>query len=181
MKIKTLYNLTAKQYDRRYKKIQEEKIKFILSKLNISLKNRKILDMGAGTSFLERFLLNQKLITKNQKITLIDISKNMLGIARKKLKGCKFKYLIQDLEKPIKLKQKFNLIFSLTVLQNIKKSKRKFFVNQIKDHLKKDGIAVITTLNKDIMQKEFTDLLKVFKTNKTYRFSEDLIAIAQKD
>lgn len=175
--IKKLYDLTARQYEKRYKKIQFDKIGFILSRLDIGLKGKKILDLGAGTGFLEEYLIKEKSINKNSNITLVDLSENMLTLARKRLKGCKFKYLIKDLERPLNLKEKFDIIFSLTVLQNIKKSKRKFFINQIKSHLKEHAIAVITTLNKGITQKEFTYLLKTFKINKLYEFSEDLMAI----
>ena len=116
------YNLTANFYDDRYSKIQGEKY-FLLLK-DFELKDKIILDAGTGTGILFFYLLTKKKLNNHLKYAFvgIDISIEMLTIFKVKLNNLKLynaNLILADLEHlPIR-QNAFNVLFSLTALQNL--------------------------------------------------------------
>lgn len=78
------FNQIAKEWDSIIE-VNEEKINTLLSKLNIT-DNSKVLDIGTGTGVLIPFL---KSLNPNVYIKGVDISGEMLNIAREKFRDIK--------------------------------------------------------------------------------------------
>lgn len=131
-----------------------EKIKEYLSK-RIKLKKEKGIDLGCGTGistlFLKKFC---------REIYGVDLSRNMLKIASKKLK---FKKILKSIEN-LKIKEKFDIIFCITVLQDNKYPEK--LLKVIRKICKRNGIIVISvTKNKGFLywEKRIRKYLKVKK------------------
>lgn len=76
------FNQIAKEWDSIIE-VNEEKINTLLSKLNIT-DNSKVLDIGTGTGVLIPFL---KSLNPNGYIKGVDISSEMLNVAREKFRN----------------------------------------------------------------------------------------------
>ena len=117
------YNSSAEFYDKRYRAIQEEKYHIILE--NYDLIEKRILDIGCGTGLLFEYILNSKENHNLQKskFIAIDISWKMLLKFKKKLLKLKNKpnvlFVLSDIENLPFRNNSFNLIFSLTSFQNL--------------------------------------------------------------
>jgi SAM-dependent methyltransferase len=158
----------AKFYDLIYKnKSHLKEISFVSKKLKID-KNSKILDLGCGTLRHSIYLLK-----KAKKILGIDLSKNMLKIARNKIKK-KF-----SLKKTIYLKhanvinfksnQRFNVAYSLfdVISLLIKDSDvEKFFLN-LHNHLEPGSLVYL-----DYWYKPAVFHLKIKDIKQTYENSD---------
>lgn len=102
------YNQFAKVYDSYVKTGNISEAIALLKKLKQLLpKNAKVLDLGAGTGQSTIPFAKQ-----GYKVTLFEISEDMLNIARhrKVLKGCKF---VRDDVRNLKLKDRFDLATSV--------------------------------------------------------------------
>ncbi|MFX1343928.1 MAG: class I SAM-dependent methyltransferase [Promethearchaeota archaeon] len=117
------YNLTAKFYDKRYKKIQEKKYSIVLS--NYQLKEKRVLDVGCGTGLLIEFILNSEIFDTASRFYFVamDISWNMLLEFKLKLLRCKdnvnISLILSDIEHLPFRNNIFNVIFSFTSFQNL--------------------------------------------------------------
>ena len=117
------YNATSEFYDKRYKKIQEEKYNIAIS--DFQIKNNIILDVGCGSGLLFEFILK---MSKNYQIKHlhyigIDISANMLRNFVKKyrhwMKYLNLNLILADIENlPIR-NNIIDTIYSITSLQNL--------------------------------------------------------------
>lgn len=87
--MKEFFDNIAFDWDRRS---NHEYIEDIIRKININ-KNSKILDVACGTGILEEYLLKYN----PREILGVDISKNMIEIAKGKNKDNKVKYLCEDI------------------------------------------------------------------------------------
>lgn len=122
------YDSTSDFYDNRYKKIQEEKYKILLS--NFQMVNNIILDAGCGSGLFFDFILKQ---FKEDQIKFmnyigIDISSKMLKRFVKKRKKSsehlKLNLILADIENlPIR-ENKIDSIYSITSLQNLPNLKK---------------------------------------------------------
>ena len=117
------YNSTSSFYDDRYKNIQNEKFELHFKKTDI---NRKILlDAGCGTGLLFEYIsrLNGNFLGRPLKYVGIDISGKMLKHFYNKTKKIRNKIntnlILGDIENLPLREDKFNLIFSITSLQNL--------------------------------------------------------------
>jgi ubiquinone/menaquinone biosynthesis C-methylase UbiE len=123
-KIINNYNKTASFYDKRYRKIQEQKYEIILN--NYHSNTKLILDAGCGTGLFTEFII--ALQTKRRGFTPFiyvgtDISLGMLEIFRIKLQRLKrkkvFNLILSDIENLPFRENIFQSIFSLTSFQNL--------------------------------------------------------------
>ena len=117
------YNKTSQFYDNRYGEIQKGKFRFILQSFNLF--NKIILDAGCGTGLIIEYItgsLKQKDKTWYLYVG-IDISWNMLKIFKSKINSLDLKknhnLILSDIENIPLRKDKFDLIFSFTSLQNL--------------------------------------------------------------
>ncbi|MBI4095889.1 MAG: class I SAM-dependent methyltransferase [DPANN group archaeon] len=107
-RIKEDYNKSVDTYDSRYREIQFEKFRIMLS--GIELKE-PVLDLGCGTGLLQEFL------GKRVKLFGCDFSEKMLEKAKSRGEIVK----IVDLNKKFPYENGFfNTVLSFTVLQNVK-------------------------------------------------------------
>ncbi|MCU9814715.1 class I SAM-dependent methyltransferase [Paraclostridium sp. AKS73] len=91
------FNQIAKEWDSIIE-VNEEKINTLLSKLNIT-DNSKVLDVGTGTGVLIPFL---KSLNPNGYIKGVDISSEMLNVAREKFRNIeKVSFELLDVEKDV--------------------------------------------------------------------------------
>ena len=129
-------------------KIRPLRIEYILQQLNNkTVKNLKILDIGCGGG-----LVSESLSKLGAVVTGIDFAENNIKVAKQhstKL-GLKIDYKIGDIEK-IKLKKNFDVIIAFEVLEHLNDWKK--FLNQIKNNLNKNGIFIISTINRNLLSK----------------------------
>ena len=117
------YNSTASFYDDRYRKIQKEKYKILFRNCNLNYKT--ILDAGCGTGLLIEHVLNLNIdnLKKKVKYIGIDISWKMLMNFCDKSKKIKdiedINLILGDIENLPLRQDSFNVIFSITSLQNL--------------------------------------------------------------
>jgi ubiquinone/menaquinone biosynthesis C-methylase UbiE len=167
----SLYDQTAWIYDQRYREIQEEKYRTLLSKIAFK-KTDLILDAGCGTG-----ILLEKITQKHTAVGL-DFSKKMLRIARSKIKSSN---LIRADLNSLPFKDKvFSKILGVTVMQNIEHPQ--IVVREIARTLKKKGLTALSTLKKKSTKKEIQELVENagLKAKEIYEVSEDIVIIAHK-
>ena len=117
------YNSTASFYDDRYRKIQKEKYKILFRNCNLNYKT--ILDAGCGTGLLIEHVFNLNIdnLKKKVKYIGIDISWKMLMNFCDKSKKIKdiedINLILGDIENLPLRQDSFNVIFSITSLQNL--------------------------------------------------------------
>ena len=91
------FNQIAKKYDSQREKIipcYNDFYKMIANNACSELINPKILDLGSGTGLLSKHLLTRY---KDGYFTLIDLSDEMISIAKKRFENnSKFKFIIAD-------------------------------------------------------------------------------------
>lgn len=117
------YDSSSNFYDKRYKKIQEEKFRITVN--NIQIESKIFLDIGCGSGLLFEFILKEKM---NYQITAlnyigIDISLNMLKLFVKKyrfwIKSMNINLILADIENLPLRNNKIDSIYSITSLQNL--------------------------------------------------------------
>ncbi|PPR47196.1 MAG: Ubiquinone biosynthesis O-methyltransferase [Alphaproteobacteria bacterium MarineAlpha5_Bin9] len=135
-------------------KINPIRIDYILNHINIRnkssnnpLKGLTFLDLGCGGG-----LTSEPLAKLGAKVTGIDFVANNIKIAREhsKISNLKIKYIKQDLDS-LNLETKYDVILLLEVIEHL--SDWKSILNYIKNYLKKDGIIILSTINKTILSK----------------------------
>ncbi len=139
--IKKDYDEFAKNYNRLA--ISDKYKAFVkLAKLGLKYyhnKDAKVLDLGCGTG-----LSSTEFFKRSFEITGIDISKGMLNEAKK----YPYKKLIcQNLEKPLKVKNDYYDIVTLTGVMEFINNPLKLFLD-IKNKLKKGGLFLLTVPKK---------------------------------
>ncbi|MFW9945233.1 MAG: class I SAM-dependent methyltransferase [Candidatus Odinarchaeota archaeon] len=118
------YNSTSIFYDKRYRKIQEEKYKLILSDF-LQEKNKIILDAGCGSGLLFEFIVKKFEINqiKYLKYIGIEISLNMLKLFAEKCKNLNnnlnVNLILSDIDHLPFRDNRINIIYSITSLQNL--------------------------------------------------------------
>ncbi len=129
--MKEFFDSLASDWDKRS---NHEHIEDIIRKINIH-KNSKILDVACGTGILEEYLLK----CNPEEILGVDISKNMIEIAKEKNKDKRVKYLCEDIFNIEVGKWDFIIVFN-AFPHFIDKGK---FLNHLSKLLNKDGKIVI--------------------------------------
>ena len=138
--LKTKFNKGAKSYDRQRSIVipnLDQLYDIIADLADINTPAPKILDLGAGTG-----LLTENLFKKYSRghFTLIDISEEMLDIARKRFKDYhNFKFILGDYLKT-DLEDYFDIIISSLSIHHLEDSDKRIIYSKVYELLKDDGI-----------------------------------------
>ena len=166
--VANLYDLSADIYNRRYKKIQEEKIK-IVTKYRSNLRSKLVLDCGCGSGLLLPFL------DKKTRYFGIDTSHEMLKQCPKKNNMIR-----SDVTNLPFFDDTFDEVFCITVLQNIDnnnqalcelkrvlKNKGRLFISILRKRYNKDDLSPLSELKmiKTIDDEKIEDIMFIFEKN----------------
>lgn len=124
--------------------------------------NPKILDLGAGTGILTELLYKQH---PNADITLVDLSTEMLNIAKMKFADKDFKYIEADYL-TYDFEEKYDIIVSSLSIHHLTDEEKKVLYGRIYNFLRKGGIFInadevygATEFTEKIYKKEDSDHL----------------------
>ena len=135
------FNQIAKEWDSIIE-VNEEKINTLLSKLNIT-DNSKVLDIGTGTGVLIPFL---KSLNPNGYIKGVDISSEMLNVAREKFRNIeKVSFELVDLEKDV-INETYDSIVLYSMFPHLK-DKTNTIKKLVEKNLEKSGQLIIAHSN----------------------------------
>ena len=130
--------------------IKIHRMTYILDQIrNRDIKNLKILDVGCGGG-----IICEPLARLGAKVTGIDFAPNNINAAKihSKKNKLKINYIHKDVEKS-KLDGKFDLILMFEVLEHLDDWKKT--IKKIKKNLNKNGIVIISTINRNSLSKLF--------------------------
>ena len=129
----------------RYKSLKE--IQNIFSK-------KKVLDLGCGGG-----ILSESLAEKGAIVTAYDTSKSLIEVAKKRatVKNFKINYQVGEISSLKKKRNKFDIIISLEVIEHV--ADYKIFLEGIFSCLNKNGIVIISTINRNFFSYISTILL----------------------
>lgn len=135
------FNQIAKEWDSIIE-VNEEKINTLLSKLNIT-DNSKVLDIGTGTGVLIPFL---KSLNPNGYIKGVDISSEMLNVAREKFRNIeKVSFELVDVEKDV-INETYDSIILYSMFPHLK-DKTNTIKKLVEKNLEKSGQLIIAHSN----------------------------------
>lgn len=135
------FNQIAKEWDSIIE-VNEEKINTLLSKLNIT-DNSKVLDIGTGTGVLIPFL---KSLNPNGYIKGVDISSEMLNVAREKFRNIeKVSFELVDVEKDV-INETYDSIILYSMFPHLK-DKTNTIKKLVEKNLGKSGQLIIAHSN----------------------------------
>ena len=130
--------------------IKSHRMTYILEQTNDrNIKNLKILDVGCGGG-----IICEPLARLGAKVTGIDFSPNNIKAAKihSKKNKLEINYIHKDIETS-KLEEKFDIILMFEVLEHLDNWKKT--IKNIKKNLNKNGIIVISTINRNLFSKLF--------------------------
>jgi ubiquinone/menaquinone biosynthesis C-methylase UbiE len=156
------YNSTSSFYDRRYKKIQKQKLDLILK--DFILDEKIIIDAGCGTGLLFEFLILDKGVEKRFSYVGTDISWEMLKQFSQKLENLKKRMnvnlILSDIEYlPLRGKI-FRSIFSITSFQNL--ANIKFGLDELIRTAKNEAEFKLSILKKNLNLNKFMKSIKAY-------------------
>jgi tRNA (cmo5U34)-methyltransferase len=138
--LKEKFSLYAGEYDQQRKHVIPclDDLYTIMADLARSEVPRpKVLDMGAGTGLLTQYLYEK---FERAEFTLIDLSDEMLNIARQRFKGkLNFKYIAGDYVK-YDFQDKFDIIASSLSIHHLHDHNKEFLYGKIYEILNEGGI-----------------------------------------
>ncbi len=152
-----LYDTTYSRYDELYRDEQYEKYEYVIFNKHI-LPGSLVLDLGCGTGLFYEFLRNENIIVK--KYICIDPSNGMLSRVLSKIHDKdKFRILIiQGYGEQIPLRSNIvDTIYSFTVINNV--IDKKSFLYEAKRVLKKQGVLLISFLEKDPNKDDIVEII----------------------
>ena len=130
--------------------IKSHRMTYILNQINNrNIKNLKILDVGCGGG-----IICEPLARLGAKVTGIDFAPNNIIAAKihSKKNKLKINYINKDIEKS-KLNEKFDIILMFEVLEHLDNWKKT--IKKIKKNLNKNGLIIISTINRNLLSKLF--------------------------
>jgi tRNA (cmo5U34)-methyltransferase len=138
--LKSKFDRGAKKYDRQRHQIipNLDQMYDMMTELASSDFSRpKILDLGAGTGLLTNYIFKKY---SQGHFTLLDISKEMLNIARERFKGNpNFKFINEDyLESDFV--EKYDIIISSLSIHHLKNHSKRKIYSKMYESLNKGGI-----------------------------------------
>ena len=145
--MRVLYKELAKYYDLIYRNkdytLETEYLHKFFKRYNV----RKILDAACGTGNHDIYLVGR------YNVTGIDLSKELLKIARKKVKGATY---YQMNMKNFNLNRQFDAVTCLDVIEHFRKKDRLAVLKNLDRHLKKGGLLILAFPSKfyiDVVEK----------------------------
>ena len=170
--VKTAFNNAADNYDTNRKEIIPHMDVYYQTAVELTKKfnNPSILDLGAGTGILTE-LLHQT--HPQSRITLVDMSANMLDKAKNKFNNIDNFTYIEDNYLTMDFKDNYDIIISSLSIHHLNDKEKYTLYRKIYQHLNNQGvfinadevIAPTDTLEKLYVEKETTHLLKQDLTN----------------
>ncbi|GAB1418396.1 hypothetical protein MASR2M12_11610 [Bacteroidales bacterium] len=140
MNVEEAYKHWSTQYDTNQNKTRDLEAISLRETLN-DIKFENCLEIGCGTGKNTEWLL-----AKGQKITAIDLSEEMLTIAREKISNDNVQFLKVDINQDWTFTtEKFDLVVCSLVLEHIENINRIFKL--ISEHLTKNGTVYIGELH----------------------------------
>ena len=130
--------------------IKSHRMSYILDQINNrNIRNLKILDVGCGGG-----IICEPLARLGAKVTGIDFAPNNITAAKihSKKNKLKINYINKDIEKS-KLDEKFDIILMFEVLEHLDNWKKT--IKNIKKNLNKNGLIIISTINRNLLSKLF--------------------------
>jgi len=130
--------------------IKRHRMTYILDQINNrKIKNLKILDVGCGGG-----VICEPLARLGAEVTGIDFSPNNIkaAILHSKKNKLKINYICKDVEKS-RIDEKFDIIIMFEVLEHLDNWKKT--IKNIKKNLNKNGIVIISTINRNLISKIF--------------------------
>ena len=137
-------------------KIMPVRMEYILNFIDSKkIRNCKILDIGCGGG-----LISESLAKLGGQVTGIDFVENNIKEAKSHAlkQNLKINYFVQDIEN-LNLSNKFDLIILFEVLEHLNNWDKSLI--KIKKNLKKNGILIISTINKNFL----SNLLKCLNSD----------------
>ena len=137
----------------RIKYIKDNIIKiFKISPKLLPLKNLDILDIGCGGG-----LISEPLCRLGANVTAIDASIKNIEVAkyhaRKNMLNIKYIYSSPD---KFKIKKKYDVVLNMEIVEHV--DDINFFIKKSSNHLKKNGLMFIATINKTLQSYIFAIL-----------------------
>ncbi len=162
MKIRDKFNQYASNYDESRKQLIPCFIDFygvIIKIIPFSSSDHiSVLDIGAGTGLLTEIIIKQ---FPYAKITAVDISAEMIKIAKKRLQEYSaITYQVVDYTQDFPI-EKYDLIVSSLSIHHLTDKDKINLFREIKKSLYKDGIFV----NADQVSGESDEIEKIYKAN----------------
>jgi ubiquinone/menaquinone biosynthesis C-methylase UbiE len=140
METKEAYNIWAKNYDidnNKTRDLEAAALKTTLSKIHFN----NCLEVGSGTGKNTEWLIN-----KTEQITCIDLSEEMIAIAKEKIKSEKIKFKQADINQNWDFKnEKFDLVTFSLVLEHIENLDKIF--KEVSKVITVDGYVYIGELH----------------------------------
>ncbi len=130
--------------------IKSHRMSYILDQINNrNIRNLKILDVGCGGG-----IICEPLARLGAKVTGIDFAPNNIIAAKihSKKNKLKINYINKDIEKS-ELDEKFDIILMFEVLEHLDNWKKT--IKNIKKNLNKNGLIIISTINRNPLSKLF--------------------------
>ena len=130
--------------------IKSHRMHYILDQINNrNIRNLKILDVGCGGG-----IICEPLARLGAKVTGMDFAPNNIIAAKihSKKNKLKINYINKDIEKS-KLDEKFDIILMFEVLEHLDDWKKT--IKNIKKNLNKNGLIIISTINRNLLSKLF--------------------------
>ena len=130
--------------------IKSHRMCYILDQINNrNIRNLKILDVGCGGG-----IICEPLARLGAKVTGMDFAPNNIIAAKihSKKNKLKINYINKDIEKS-KLDEKFDIILMFEVLEHLDNWKKT--IKNIKKNLNKNGLIIISTINRNLLSKLF--------------------------
>lgn len=124
----------------------------------------KILDLGCGFGS-DVLMLKQMFGNKISKIKGIDLAKNIIKDLRKKHAGKNVEFIYGDAEN-VDLKEEFDIIISSEVYEHLQDEHKHLEI--IKKHLKSNGIAILSTPNRNYFLKDLYSFLRKGKNSEEF-------------
>lgn len=136
------FNHHANQYDEQRRKLIpcfDDFYSIPISLLNCPSSTPAVLDVGAGTGLFSSYILEKY---PNAFMTLIDLSENMIDIAKQRFAGLtNLNYIVDDYTVH-PFTQKFDIIVSSLSIHHLTDEEKQAFYQQAYSMLNKDGIFI---------------------------------------